>query len=168
MRGRRGFTLIELIITVVLVVILVGALWMVFNTAFGSFYSQDFRVRIKGEAGRAFIRMEKELREATSVTGAQAASLTFTVDADDDGADETVQYVWSGTAGDPLSRTSGGATTPVVSKVTNLALSYYNASNALLSSPVTASQVRAVAFDLTATEGDEAFQLRSRVRLRNL
>ena len=170
--GRRsndcGFTLIELIITVVLVVILVGTLWMVFYAGFSTFYNQDTRIRLKGEAGRAFIGLEKELREATSVTSAAAADLTFTLDTDDNGVDETVQYVWSGTAGTALNRVSGGATTPVVSKVNSLALSYYNSADALLSFPVTASQVRAVAVDLTAADGDETFQLRSRMRLRNL
>lgn len=168
MSGRRGFTLIELIITGVLVVTLGAALWLVFNAAFGTFYSQDFRVRIKGEAGRAFIGLEKELREATSITDAQATDLTLTVDTDDDGVEETVRYTWLGTAGDPLNRVSGGATTPVVSKVTGLTFTYYNASNAQLSSPVTVSAARAVAFDLTVAEGDETFQLRSRARLRNL
>jgi hypothetical protein len=141
---------------------------MLFNTGFSTFFTQDTRIAIKGEGGRALIRIAQELREATSVTSAQQTSLSTTVDTDDNGVDEAVQYAWSGTPATPLNRTSGGATTPLVDSVSGLVFSYYDSSNTQLSFPVSASQVRGVGIDLTVSDDDETFRLRSRARLRNL
>jgi len=153
--------------TLMFLSLLLGALWMVFDSLFRPFYSQEKRTGIKSESARSFIRLAQDLREATSLTDAQAASLRLTADTDDNGVDETIQYSWSGSAGDPLERV-GDVTLPLVSQVTSLAFSYYVANYNLLSSPVSASQVRAVAVDLTASTQNETFQLRSQTRLRNL
>lgn len=166
-KERRGLTLTELIITIVFLSLLLGAVWMVFDSLFRPFYSQEKRTGIKGESAQSFIRLAQDLREATSLTDAQATSLSLTADTDDNGADETIQYSWSGTAGDPLERV-GDVTLPLVNAVTGLTFSYYDANRNLLSSPVSASQVRAVAADLTVSTQNETFQLRSQTRLRNL
>jgi hypothetical protein len=98
---------------------------------------------------------------------AASSSLTLVIDTDDNGADESVHYVWSGVTGAPLNRISD-TTIPMVNSINSLSFSYYDASNNLLPFPVTASQVRLVAIDITAADNDEAFQLRSNIRLRNL
>ena len=163
----RGLTLTELIITIILVSILVGSLWMVYDSGFRPFYSQNTRIGIKGEAGRSFVNLAREMREAASLTAATQSSVTFTTDTDDNGINETIQYTWSGAAGTALQRISG-ATTPVINSVYSLAFAYYDSSNSLLSFPVTASQVRVVSLNVTAASQDETFQLRSRTQLRNL
>jgi prepilin-type N-terminal cleavage/methylation domain-containing protein len=162
-----GFTLIELVITTVLVAIMLSAIWMVYNTGFKAFYSQWTRSGIKGELGRASVNISNELRAATAITSAQEESLSFTADSDSNGADETIQYTWSGVAGEDLNRVSS-VTIPVVHSVSSLSFSYYDSNNNLLSPPVTASQVRLVALDITVAEEDETFQLRSKVKLRSL
>jgi len=167
-----GLTLLELLITLALISILLGAIWLVFNSGTRAFYNQWTRIGIKGEVGRGFFSMSQELRQATSIVSATQTALTFTLDSDSNGVDETLQYTWSGTAGTPLNRVSVSPTPsftiPVVKSVNNLAFSYYDASNNLLSFPVPISQVKLVAIDLTAADRDETFNLRSKERLRSL
>lgn len=164
---NRGFTLIELLITIVLVSILLGSIWMVYSVGFKTFYTQGTRTGIKGEVGRVLINVSQELRQATSVASAQAASLSFTLDSDNNGIDETLQYTWSGVVGEPLNRISS-ITTPAVDSVNSLAFSYYDENNNLLSFPVVPSQVRLVAIDIIATDKEETFHLQSNIDLRNL
>ena len=165
--ANHGFAVIELLITVLLVSILLGAIWMVYSVGFKTFYTQWTRTGIKGEVGRTFINIAGEIRQATSVIVAQQANLNFSADNDNNGIDETVQYIWSGVAGEPLQRISS-VTTPVVDSVNSLAFSYYDANNNLLSFPVIPSQVRLVAIDIIVTDKEETFHLRSNMELRNL
>ena len=173
-KTNHAFTLIELLITIVLISFLLGSIWLAYNAASRIFYNQFTRSGIKGESGRFLINIAGEMRRASAVTSAQQAFSTFTLDTDDNGVDETIQYTWSGTAGEPLNRTltsttpSFTTTTPVVGSVTNLDFSYYDASGNLLSFPVTGSPVRLVAIDLTAASKDETLNLRSKISLRNL
>lgn len=162
-----GMTLIELLITMVLMFALVAVIWGVFNTGFATTVTESLRTSLKGDSSRGFIKMGNELRRALSVTSAQATSLTFTADTDNDGVDETIQYTWSGIAGEPLNRVSGG-THPLVNSISALSFSYYDSGHNLLSFPVTASQVKSVRADITAADEDESFRLRSEYRLRNL
>ena len=165
--SRTGLTLIELVITTVLVSVLLLGVTAIFNSGFISIFGQIIRSGAKGEAGRAFNRMAQELRQAVSVTSAQQTNLSVTEDTDDNGVDDTIQYTWSGTAGQPLNRVSG-STSVLVNSVSALSFSYFDGSANLLSFPVTASQVRLVGINLTVTNGDETFVLRSQIRLRNL
>ena len=169
---RWGFTLVESILTIMLVTALLFALFYVFMGGLRTAYFQTVRRGAKGEMSVAMINLAKELRQAVSVTAAQAGSVTFTLDSDDNGQDETLQYVWSGSSANPLNRTqsfpSPSYTVPVVQAVSNLSFSYYDSSNTLLSFPVTASQVRAVAADMTVSNLDETFHLRSEIKLRCL
>jgi hypothetical protein len=153
--------------SIVLVSILLGAIWIVYNTSLKIFYTQGIRMSIKGEVGRLFINMAKELYQATSMISAQERSFTFTADTDSNGVDETVEYIWSGIRGEPLNRISD-TTSPVVNSVSSLRFSYYDVNNNLLSFPVNASEVRLVAIEITVTDKDEIFSMRSRVRLRGL
>lgn len=162
-----GFTLIELLISVVLVSVMLGAVWMVYDVGFKVFHDQFTLTGIKGEVGRLMTNISRELRTAASLTAAAEEDLTFTADSDDDGVNESVQYIWSGVPGEELSRVSS-ETMPVVRYVDSLSFSYYDANNDPLSFPVTASNVKEVALDITVIENDETFHLRSKVKLRNL
>lgn len=163
----KGLTLIEVIITVFLVSILLGSLWVVYQAGFKTVDLQLGRSGAKAALSRTIVNISHELRQATSLTSAQATSFTFIADLDDSGQDETIQYSWLGAAGNPLNRVST-VTQPVINSVNALSFSYYDSNNNLLSFPVTASQVRLVAIDITAVDKEETFQLRSKIRLRNL
>ena len=167
-RCSKGVTLIELMISVVLISVLAGAIWMVYDVAMRTFYAQGKRTTVKADAGSAFIKISEELRQAVSVTTATATGVTITVDTDDDGVNETIQYTWAGAAGNPLQRIYSTETRSLASSVASLALTYYDSSNTLLSFPVTVSQVKAVVINMTITDGDESLTLRSRADLRNL
>ncbi len=173
---KRGFTVIELVISVFLVAALLGAAVMVYNFGFDVSYSQWKRTGIKGEVSRTLASLSAELRRATSLVSGQALerSIRFTIDTDGNGSEETIQYTWDNTAGNPLERTLT-STVPVVNStdtavnsVDSMAFSYYDQNDNLLSFPVTASQARAVAVTITVTDGDETFTLRSKVKLRNI
>ena len=165
--NRLGLTLIELIITLVLVSLLLLTLTGFFNAGLANVFSQVTRSGAKGESGRAMNLMAQELRQAASMASAAQTNFSITRDTDNNGVDETIQYSWSGAAGQPLNRVSG-STSAIANSVGALSFSYYDGSANLLSFPVTASQVRLVGIQLTLTKGDETFVLRSQVRLRNL
>lgn len=167
-RDSRGFTLFELMVTIMMVSVLIGSLGFLFNANFKIYYSQIGRSDIKDKTGRALDTMSAELRQAVTLTAATATSLTVTFDTDGDGDDDSVQYNWGGTSGNPFNRVSGGITTPLVNSVSSLAFSCYNSSNTLLSFPVTLSQVKSTAVTLTATSDTETFTLRTQATLRNL
>lgn len=163
---RQGLTLIEMIITIVLFTFLLSAVSTIYHSIFKPYYSQEKRAGIKAEAARSLWKLAADLRQATSLTTAQATNLTLKMDTDNNGVDETIQYTWSGVAGDSLDRVAD-VTTPLVNSIDSLEFSYYDANSNELSSPVSISQVRMVAVDLTTKSGDETFQLRSQTRLRN-
>lgn len=162
-----GFTLLELLITMALVSSLLVAVWMVYSSGFKAFYSQWSRSGVKGEFGRMFLNLSPELRQAGSLLSAQVNSLGFTVDTDNDGSDESIQYSWSGVAGNSLNRISS-YTAAVLNSVNTLVFSYYDAGNNILSFPITLSQVRLISIDATVTDKEETFRMRSKIRLRNL
>ena len=166
-KGLSGFTLIELLITILVLSVLLGAVSVVFNTGFRTIDTQGLRFRTKGEAGRALVTLSNELHQATAVTAATATSITFNLDTDGNGVDESIQYTWSGVSGQPFNRV-GAVTTAMVNNVTSAAYSYFDANNNALGFPVTASSVRRIVIDLTATDHDEIFTLRSSVRPRDL
>lgn len=145
-----------------------SAVWMLFSTGFGVSFDQYRRTSAKAEVSRLMIHLARELRQTTSLSSAQAAELTFVADTDKDGTDETIQYTWNGTAGQPLNRMEASVTLPFVNSVSNLSLTYYDSSNTELSFPVTLSQVKLVTIDLTVTDGDEIFNLRNRIKLASL
>ncbi len=164
--AEKGLTLIELLITVLLVSVMLGAVWIIYSTGFTIFYGQQSRQDIKGQVSYAFYTMTNELHQASSVTSAAATGITFTMDSNSDGVNETAQYTWSGTSGQPLNRIVSAAATELVRSVSSLSFTYYGANNVQLSFPVTPSQVRLVAVDLTSASGDESLRLRTKIKLR--
>ena len=165
-RTSKALTLIELLISVLLISAILGATWIIYSTGFKVFSNQLSRYDIKDQMSLAFITMTTELRQALSITEATATSVTFTADINSDGVSETIQYTWSGAAGAPLNRISGAETKELVRSINSLAFSYYAANSSTpLVFPVTASEVQMVGVDATASSGDETFQLRTNIYL---
>jgi len=164
MRKNSALTLIELLISVILISILVGAVWVVYNVGSRSFQSQWARSGLKSEAGRALYYMGHDLRVATAVTTSSATALTFTADVDGNGSNDTIQYAWSGVSGAPLNRTLV-TTVPAIRSVNSLAFTYYDSSNNTTTTP---SAVRVVSVNVTVADKNESFTLRTNFDIRNL
>ena len=173
-RKNNGFTLLELIITVALISVMLGALSMLYSSGLSVFSSQETRSSIKYDAGRFLITMAAELRLADALTIANQTLIVFSVDSDANGVNEAIQYAWPGVQAQVLNRTLTSTvpaytiTTPAVNAVNNISFSYYGANNSLLSFPVDAAQVKLVSVNLMVSDNDETFLLRSQARLRNL
>lgn len=170
---RNGLTLIELLISAMIISAMLGAIWLIFHTGFTVFYGTVARQNIQSQASFAFATMTNELHQASSITAATDRSVTFTADTNNDGIYETIQYTWSGTAGAPLNRVSGLTTTALVRSVNNpLPLSanplfnYFGTNNTALGTAPTVSQVRLILIDLYTTSSSETFHLRTKVQLR--
>jgi prepilin-type N-terminal cleavage/methylation domain-containing protein len=123
--AKRGLTLIELLISIVLISAMLGAVWTVYSTGFQVFYGQLSRYDIKDETALAFITMTNELHQASSITAATATSVTFTADLDSNGVNETIQYTWSGVVGAPLNRAVGTITRTLVRSIQSIYLLQY-------------------------------------------
>lgn len=173
----KGLTLIELLISILLISAMLGAIWAIYHTGQSVFYSQYSRENIKSEAANAFYTMTNELHQAISITAATETSLTIKIDLNNDGIIETVIYSWSGVAGAPLNRNDGTNTRKLVRSVNNTVgnldptknlFCYYGTSNASLGSSPSVSQVKLVAINLYTydTSGSERFHLRTKVQLR--
>lgn len=158
--------MMELLITIGLVSALLAALWAMSAAGTAVFYTQEARSAIKAHTGKALFIISQELRQAVSVTGFSAANVTCSGDFDNDGVNETVCYVWPGIAGAPFNRTSGTLTFPLVSSARTVSFSFYDANNTLLPFPAAAPQVKVVSVNITASDGDETFTMRSGVVFR--
>lgn len=166
-RTSKGLTLVELLICVLLISLMLIATSAIYHTGYNVFYNQFSRQNIKDQTSYAFLMMTNELHQALSVTAATTASITFTTDLNNDGVNETIQYTWSGTSGQPLNRVVGTQTTQMVRSVSSLSFTYYGTNNTQLSFPIVdLTQVKLVAIDLTTTSGSESFHLRTRIQLR--
>ena len=106
MRNVKGFTIVEVLISAVLIAVLIMAAFTVLDIGRGSWFSGDVRVELRNEITRAFMGMEREIRETRPVSaqmninyGAAANSITFkipTTDVDGVVLDSFGYIVWSG------------------------------------------------------------------------
>lgn len=168
-RTSKGLTLLELIISVLLISIMLVAVWTIYHTGFTVFYNQVSRYDIKDQLSLAFITMTNELQQASSVTAATATSAVFYADINSDGIDEKIEWTWSAVSGAPLNRISNDTETKALARsISAFAFSYYGVNNVLLSFPVTLSEIQLVAVDATAIKGDETFHLRTKIRMRTI
>lgn len=168
-RTSKGLTLLELIISVLLISIMLSAVWTIYHAGFTVFYNQVSRYDIKDQLSSAFITMTNELQQATSVTAATATSAVFYADINSDGIDEKIEWTWSGVSGAPLEeRVNDTETKALVRSISAFAFSYYGANNVLLSFPVTLSEIQLVAVDAVAVKGDETFHLRTKICMRTI
>ncbi|MFZ4572856.1 MAG: PulJ/GspJ family protein [Phycisphaerales bacterium] len=102
---QRGFTLIELVLSMGMLVLICGVVAGVVSLAGRSMESPDERATGPLETARVLSGVLDELSLATSVTTAQSGKVEFTTgDVTGDGAADSVSYSWS-EPGAPLLRT---------------------------------------------------------------
>lgn len=124
-RGSRAFTLIELVLSMAVASIIMGALGSAIIVAARAIPAGRTPSMEILAATRGLDQLAEELRYAVDVSEASATAVEFRV-ADRDGDDEaeTIRYEWSGVAGDPLVRTYNGSPTVAIERVDSLSLSY--------------------------------------------
>lgn len=122
----RGFTLLEMIVSSMLLSIVVSAATALMFVAARAVPAGEDQGIAAAETLRAFDMLTAELAFAIQVTAAEAHRVEFTIrDRDADAADDTISYQWSGIQGEPLTRTVGNrAPEPVIGDVASLELTY--------------------------------------------
>jgi prepilin-type N-terminal cleavage/methylation domain-containing protein len=176
---ERGYTLAELLTAMAVMGLLMAGLFLTLQEGQTVYSFGAGRAEVQQNARVALERMLRELRTATQVTAANANGVTFQF-LDENSALVTVAYSLSGTS---LQRNqtvpTPTATQPetLIGGVNSLALTYFDANNAQLSSPVTASSVYGVQISLTTRTEDTTLAnyapanrqsvMAGRVKLRN-
>ena len=104
-RTRRGFTLVELVVSSVSASLLIAGIGSAMFLAMTA-AETDTSVMNTLEAGWLIDELSAELQTALYFKERTATSVKFVVaDQTGDNNTETIHYSWSGTAGDPLTRT---------------------------------------------------------------
>ena len=132
MKNQNGFTLIELIITILISGILAGLLADFFSLGAGTYrlvsdshgLIQDRRILLE--------HMGREIRQAGSMSIKGSTDLTFTFDIDNDGTDETIRYYLSGSQ---LHKTVDGTGDTVV--LDNISSIMFSGSSSLITIKIT-------------------------------
>ncbi|HAK60951.1 MAG TPA: hypothetical protein DCO77_11300 [Nitrospiraceae bacterium] len=156
----NGFTLFEVIITIVIVSILAGIAGILISQGVRAFSDEQARSDVYQQARLGMERMAREIRvirSRTDITTMANTNLRFT-----DVAGTTVGFNW---ASPTLQRWNGIGNDVLASNITAFTFAYYQQDG------VTAAAAPAtlwlVEITLTATQGSETLQLRSRVHPRN-
>ncbi len=161
MKGKQGFTLIELILAIVIVGIIAIAITAAFAPTMRVSVAVDTRKEALQNARSAMERMLREIREAKSISaGFTPVSLTFI-----NPANSTITYSWSGTPSTPLQRNG----TDLACCVEAMTLTYLKKDGTpVVIPPDSLSDVWRIQADLQIKVGDETVELRSEVNLRNI
>lgn len=158
---QRGFTLVELVLTVVLVGIVAGMASVFLRQGLNAFIAEDARADITNQAGLAVERMAREIRTLRSRTAADipgccsAATLSFV-----DLSGNNIVYT---AAGNTITR---NGTALATGGAVALTFSYFQQDGV---TPATlATQVWSIQVDLTITKSGESQVYRVRVHPRNI
>lgn len=156
-KNRRGFTLIELILVVVLLGIVALALTAAFVPTARISVAVDTRKDALQNTRLAMERMLREIREARSIAVCcPLTSLTFT-----NAANGVIAYSWSGAALAPLQRNA----IDLACCVQGFTLNYLRKDGLPAALPAEVWRIQA---DLQVQVGNETVEFRSEVNPRNL
>jgi type II secretory pathway pseudopilin PulG len=156
--AEHGFTLAELTVTMMLMLVVVGALLAVFESVQRTASFTQARVESTDEMRLAIERLSKELRQASSITSTSTSS-TLDMQTYINGVQTHVVYVASG---DVLKRTSGTTTIELLHDLDSTAVFAYTPD-------VIGTQVVTLSFAVRPKRRpDTVLNLTSEVRLRNV
>jgi prepilin-type N-terminal cleavage/methylation domain-containing protein len=167
MPNSTGFTLVEAIITIVIVGIISSIAAMIILQGIQSYTKEQNLSDAHYQARLAMERMTREIRTTRqlgaigtvalgTITGNPTSSLIFT-----DLTGATITYSLGGTT---LNRTVGGVPSPLATGVTTLQFRHYDSAGVLTTA---ALAVWTIEIDLTDTQGVDVLQMRTRVHPRN-
>ena len=164
-REQAGFTLIELVITIVLVGIIAGTTGMLLIKGTQAYIEEDQRAAATSQGRLALERMAREIRsipQASAIVGPitnPSSSLSFS-----DLTGLSIVYARNGATG-TLDRTEGtGLPVILADGVTTLEFRHFDRAGALTTTPANIWQIR---IDLTVTKGGESQVFRMSVYPRN-
>lgn len=170
---QRGFTLTELLMVTTVLAVILGGIVLVQQQGQQAYLFGSHRVEVQQNGRAALELMSRELRSAKSVTAVVSTTdLTFL-----DSGGASIQYRLTGNT---LSRTIGGATSPLVGGVQSLAMTCYSSWDGSTNTGTTTTVPGAVKLVrlqiVTGTEdaagpgslADQRVAMESLVRLRNV
>lgn len=124
-RNARGFTLVEVIISSVIVSLILGATMSVVGLAGKAMATPNDRSDQARTARQAVEEIVRDLSEAQSIVWKDETDFAIVVpDRNNDGAVETVQYIWKGSVSTPgplYKSVNGGAAIEVLSTCSDFA-----------------------------------------------
>jgi type II secretory pathway pseudopilin PulG len=124
--GRVGFTLVEMVMSMVIMMTLMAGIGSAIMVASRALDNGNTPSAESASALLAINQVTEDLTFALSFTERTATSAEFTVpDRTGDLVPETIRYAWSGVAGQPLTREfNGGAPVNVIAKVDDFDMNY--------------------------------------------
>lgn len=169
-RGLRdsGFTLIELIIVLSLLGLFLGAVQETFIHGLRIVDAADERSEVDSELAWGLERLSREVAQAKTFTTATASRMVLTVDLNQDGTDETVDYLLSN--GQVL-RQESNRQVVLVRNAQALTFSYVDLDGNTLSVPVASGSlddIRLVQVSVTGDLEDETVAMTTAMFVRNL
>jgi prepilin-type N-terminal cleavage/methylation domain-containing protein len=121
----KGFTLIEIIVVIVILSIVSGITIKFLGDSLRVYTMTVNQKTLFDEGKLALERMCRDIRDASSITGTTATSITFvrTNATAQDGAGETIIFRWNGGA-NPLEKVKAGTGYSMASNVTGFVVTY--------------------------------------------
>jgi prepilin-type N-terminal cleavage/methylation domain-containing protein len=191
MQERNGYTIVEMLVTIVIFTVLLMALYFMFSTFYRQQQNNISTLRAMENANRLMGNLGRELRQANRAENGNyilatvtAQTLSFYSDVDQDGSTEKVTYAFSGTdlrrtvvePGTGNTYAGAGTTTTVCTGVQNgsaAIFTYYDksylGSGSALTLPVNAPSVVTVGavIDLRPLNKSTPLHFETKIHLRN-
>jgi prepilin-type N-terminal cleavage/methylation domain-containing protein len=144
LREERGFTLTEMMVTIVIFTVILSALYSLFDMSVKVFMFGNNKAEAMANARLGLEKMEREIRQAYAfdrgadppdthlLNTKNATQIEFGNDLDGNGiiectSEETCEIISYSLDGETLMRTSGGDPQPVVEHVDNVEFTYFKA-----------------------------------------
>lgn len=149
MKRIEGFTLIELVISLLLTTILAGIVGSILNVGFSSYFTGREIIPVAVKVNTALNNLMRELESAESLTSATTTSINFMNE-----GGESVAISLSGT--DLKRSVNGGTAYLLCNNVSALTFSFYDSS---LASTATPSSVRLLTAQVSINEGGKVYSI---------
>ena len=150
MRDVGGFTLVESIVTIVILSVISFIVMHIMVEGFRVWWENRDYIELRSDARAALDRIAAEFREAESVNLVSAEDLQFNSDMDGNGAAQTIEYQLTGGA---LVRTENAQSQPICENVDSLTFTW--------NSPV-------LGVDMTLAGRENTVRLRTDIAARGL
>ena len=148
----KGLTLVEVLVTSVVLAILIVALFLVLNIGQRSWIQGDTNIQLQQEIARGLTVMAKELKEtAPKKVRIAASTITFNVPQDLNGDGNVVDVdgyiewspdiIYSLNGSNQITRTFNGATSIIANNISVLQFSFVQDEDAVIQVNVTASKI---------------------------